>query len=183
MSASRNLGLAHARGEYVAFLDADDVYLPERLRRHVEVLAAHPGIAMSVSSHIKLVRRSGRKSREQDDIAYARPFFVAGDVVWNPPLGLMVVMCVPYLNVGTCNLTVRRRIALEGGRIRGQLHVDVRRPGLRGQDPGPLPGLRDAGLPRPLPAPWGVRDPEGQGHQSFSSRQAYADTTASSPGC
>ncbi|QDV05827.1 Putative glycosyltransferase EpsE [Planctomycetes bacterium Poly30] len=41
MSASRNLGIARARGEYVAFLDGDDVWYPERLARHVELLQAH----------------------------------------------------------------------------------------------------------------------------------------------
>jgi glycosyltransferase involved in cell wall biosynthesis len=38
MSATRNLGLAHASGEMIAFLDGDDVWVPEKLTRQVELL-------------------------------------------------------------------------------------------------------------------------------------------------
>jgi glycosyltransferase involved in cell wall biosynthesis len=46
MSASRNLGLQHARGEYLALLDADDVWLPEKLERQVAILEAHPEVGL-----------------------------------------------------------------------------------------------------------------------------------------
>lgn len=46
MSASRNLGVRCAAGKYVAFLDADDVWLPEKLAEQVEILERQPTAAM-----------------------------------------------------------------------------------------------------------------------------------------
>src|ERR1051325_3716022 len=42
MSASRNLGIYHACGDYVAFVDADDVWLPPKLERQVSLLESWP---------------------------------------------------------------------------------------------------------------------------------------------
>jgi glycosyltransferase involved in cell wall biosynthesis len=42
VSAARNLGLRHARGELIALLDGDDVWLPGKLAEQVEILQAHP---------------------------------------------------------------------------------------------------------------------------------------------
>jgi glycosyltransferase involved in cell wall biosynthesis len=45
-SASRNLGLREARGEFVALLDADDVWMPNKLSEQVKIMEAHPQLGM-----------------------------------------------------------------------------------------------------------------------------------------
>jgi len=44
--ASTRLGLGEARGEFVAFLDSDDRYLPGKLARHIEILRRRPEVVL-----------------------------------------------------------------------------------------------------------------------------------------
>ncbi|SDR54621.1 Glycosyltransferase involved in cell wall bisynthesis [Rhizobiales bacterium GAS191] len=46
MSASRNLGIGQARGEFLAFIDADDVWLPTKLADQLAIMDASPDLAM-----------------------------------------------------------------------------------------------------------------------------------------
>src|SRR5258708_21755590 len=54
-----NLGMRHARAEYVARLDRDDLMMPGRLAAQTAVLESQPEVAL-VSSLYELMDRDGR---------------------------------------------------------------------------------------------------------------------------
>ncbi|HVB82619.1 MAG TPA: glycosyltransferase family 2 protein [Candidatus Binataceae bacterium] len=49
LAAARNYAVDHAQGHFVAFLDADDVWLPGRLTKTVEALETHPTTTLAFS--------------------------------------------------------------------------------------------------------------------------------------
>ena len=49
LAGSRNTGIRHAQGDYLAFMDADDIWLPEKLKIHVAHLESNPKLGISFS--------------------------------------------------------------------------------------------------------------------------------------
>lgn len=52
--AARNIGIQSAQGKYIAFIDADDIWMPEKLQVNVEYLETHSEVGMIYSKHINI---------------------------------------------------------------------------------------------------------------------------------
>jgi hypothetical protein len=74
--AATNRGIAEARGELIAFLDADDMWLPDKVSRQVEVFVSRPEVGL-VSGEMEIV---------DDDDATVSPRYFAGLGI-QPPSG------------------------------------------------------------------------------------------------
>jgi glycosyltransferase involved in cell wall biosynthesis len=61
VAAARNTGIEAARGELIALLDQDDVWLPHRLEVEVRALHAHPEVALVHSSYY-LIDEAGHRT-------------------------------------------------------------------------------------------------------------------------
>lgn len=113
MSASRNLGIRHAKGEYIAFLDADDVWLPPKLERQVAILNSQPETAMVCASTQKWYSWAGNPEDVQLDSM--RELGVQPNTLFEPPTLLTLFLRGEAKTPATCSVLVRREVFQEIG--------------------------------------------------------------------
>jgi glycosyltransferase involved in cell wall biosynthesis len=106
MSASRQLGIVTSAGEYLAFLDSDDVWLPQKLKEQVEILAAHPDAAMAYGNTLYWSTWANPGDRSGGD--FVPRLGVAPNRVVPPPSLLPLFLRGQAAVPCTCSILVRR---------------------------------------------------------------------------
>jgi glycosyltransferase involved in cell wall biosynthesis len=108
MSASRNLGIRHATGDFVALLDADDVWLTEKLERQVAILAANPRAAMVYGPTQWWFGWTGQPADDARD--FIHDLGVPPDRLIEPPTLLTALLRDEGVSPCTCSILIRRDV-------------------------------------------------------------------------
>jgi glycosyltransferase involved in cell wall biosynthesis len=109
MSAARNLGILHAKGDYIAFLDADDYWLPDKLEVQTRILDSKPEAGMVFGSTKYWFSWTGRPEDSQRD--YVPSLRVHTHTLFHPPLLLLLFIQGKAEVPCTCSILVRRAVA------------------------------------------------------------------------
>ena len=85
--SARNLGIRLATGEYVGFLDCDDIYLPQKIERSVDYLERNPDVGFIHTSAYYIdeedaILRTYRICRRRHE-GYIAADLVQGNFIFN----------------------------------------------------------------------------------------------------
>ena len=107
VSSARNLGIQHTTGDWLAFLDSDDEWLPEKLIRQTSALAANP----------------------ESKICHTEELWIRNGIRVNPAKkyakkgGWIFTQCLPHCAISPSTLMVHRSVFKDIGLFDTRLPV------------------------------------------------------------
>jgi glycosyltransferase involved in cell wall biosynthesis len=104
-SASRNLAMRHMRGAYVAFLDADDLWLPAKLDQQLAILEGQPGTGIVYGPTYYWHGWTGKPDDALKD--YMKDPRLRADRLYQPPEVLLRLLHDSGTIPGNCSMLVR----------------------------------------------------------------------------
>ncbi len=113
VAASRNLALARARAEFVAFLDADDLWRPEKLARQLAFMNAHPQAALAYARFAVL--------REDGDNAFLAGLNEYGSALASNRQDAFLAIALGRAHYAFSSVMARRNAVLAIGGFDGNL--------------------------------------------------------------
>ncbi|NJM76713.1 MAG: glycosyltransferase family 2 protein [Acaryochloridaceae cyanobacterium RU_4_10] len=103
MSATRNLGIRSSKGEYLSFLDADDLWLSDKLEQQVNILESRPETAFLCSPAKWWYSWSSNVEENQRD--FVQQLGVPSNSMVQPPTLLLKFLQNEWASL--CDLLVR----------------------------------------------------------------------------
>ena len=119
-NASRNLGIKRSIGEFIAFLDADDVWMPEKLAQQVELMNEMPEAGMIYGR--TQIWSSWSNSQGEDGQDTFFDLGVQPDSLISPPLLFMQLLEGWAQTPTTCNAMIRRSVIDQIGAFDEDFH-------------------------------------------------------------
>ena len=113
MSATRNLGIKHAKGDYIGFLDADDVWLPEKLAAQVAIFNKYPQCEMVYGRTQIWYSWTGKAEDQNKDHFF--PLGVKPNTVVAPPKIVELILKNKVQSPTTCNVLIKKTVFEKGG--------------------------------------------------------------------
>jgi len=106
MSATRNLGIRHASGAYIAFLDSDDVLFPNALMDQISILESRPDLGMVYGPTQWWYSWTGRPEDRQRD--FIDDLGIRTNALYQPPQLFNLVL--QSRAAGTSAIVVRKTV-------------------------------------------------------------------------
>jgi glycosyltransferase involved in cell wall biosynthesis len=94
-AASRNQGLRLARSEWIAFLDADDIWLPEKLATQLQCVREHPEMVLWCGEVVIIARihsTGGSTDGRSENQAHRLRSLTVNDFITNNPVATSTVL-------------------------------------------------------------------------------------------